>query len=1147
MSISTGMAAANPHNPIVGPAAVATAGETVAFLESERDQNATDLNGDGDALDEVLRVFDLTGTEITPSSTLVGRSFPGVSRAPVVISGSLVFYREPAPGVSLMAGGGLGGGGSTASMVVAPDGRFAYLTAPGTSRLAAYKRDAETGDLYGNQSPYGPATLETIADDQLPGITGLGGASGLAVSPDSRFLYVAGALDDAIQVLEPFPTQFHSGSIEGVEVETDGQGGVDGLAGVTRLAISPDGAHLYASGTAEDAIAVFSRNVVDGTLAFVEAQFDGVGANAGLGEPRGLAISPDGAHVYVAARGSSAVTAFSRNAGTGALTFLATYPDGGLGGPSLAGATEVVISSDGENVYLTASDDDAVSVFSRDTLTGALAFLEAKVEGAGGVTGIAGARALAIAPEGQTVYAGGENFSFAVFQRVVPGGTLAFVEAEPYPYGPSPHAMACLAVSPDSEHLHALSDSGGALIWRRNGGLRAFDTATMTLRAGLGAQPAGLAAAAAGRAIFLSPEGNGGGTNQNGDTDTDDQLIYAYDAATDMVTQLAGVSAFPARRVALSATLLAVQVMDTGMGPGDLDGSGNGSLAIGVVPTTDLGGTPTFIPDNAHSSLEMQLTDLCADGTRRDEPCVTDTDCPGSTCAGVVVFASGETVGSLQDLNGDGDHVDQVPEVYWSATGELVVVPQALSDFIVGGNLLAFRVLEAPASDLVNSAVSEDLNGDGDLSDSVLMVYDLKARRLINSGQAIVHCELPGCTPGRPYKIVGDAVAFLTNEADQGGQDLDGDGSNTGIVAQIFNVRGARRKVFSTQAGAPNLPPLPDDFVGQSIVYQEYDESEVGVDLNGDGDTNDLVNVITGDNDADGVFNEDDTCVEAPDAKALDSDLDGLGDVCDPNPYCNALTPANPIVAPSANKECQKALGKAVRGYLLARTNSIRGCLTGVAKGKIAGPAAIACRGSSLGGQEVALADAKTAAKLAKARAKFDATIAGSCGPADLGALDPCATSVAGVETCLAERITTGVDAMLALAYGDVGAITDKATLKCQTALGGAAAGYLKAAAGAMVGCLDKRNQGAFSGNGQTLCLGASTPTGIVAPAEPGTGDKLTKAEAKVQKALETKCAGALLGNLDTCGVTPAAVTDCLVCSGWRRVLETVRGAYGVP
>ncbi len=330
-------------------------------------------------------------------------------------------------------------------------------------------------------------------------------------------------------------------------------------------------------------------------------------------------------------------------------------------------------------------------------------------------------------------------------------------------------------------------------------------------------------------------------------------------------------------------------------------------------------------------------------------------------------------------------------------------------------------------------------------------------------------------------------------------------------------------------------------------MHREVLESDIGVDVNQDGDFDDVVDLVDGDNDGDGVFNSDDTCVETPDADGRDSDLDGLGDVCDPHPYCSELTPASPPVAPPASTKCQKALGKATRGYLMARANAIRGCLDALAKGKLAGGAAMLCRWSLVAGQEVLPADGKTAAKLAKARTKLDAAIAGGCSPADLSALDPCASSALDLGRCLAERVTTAANAVVELAYGNVGAIADKAGLKCQRAIGGAAVGYVKAVASAMTGCLDRRNEGDIVGDGQALCLGAGAVAGVTAPADDTAGTKITKAEAKLRSALDAKCSDALLGTLHACAPTRNGVHDCLTCTGWRQVVEAVRGAYGVP
>lgn len=55
------------NGPFVAPALV-TSGQLAAFLESELDQGATDLNGDGDTNDNILRVINRDGGELTVST-----------------------------------------------------------------------------------------------------------------------------------------------------------------------------------------------------------------------------------------------------------------------------------------------------------------------------------------------------------------------------------------------------------------------------------------------------------------------------------------------------------------------------------------------------------------------------------------------------------------------------------------------------------------------------------------------------------------------------------------------------------------------------------------------------------------------------------------------------------------------------------------------------------------------------------------------------------------------------------------------------------------------------------------------------------------------------------------------------------------------
>src|SRR5207237_735584 len=81
----------------------------------------------------------------------------------------------------------------------------------------------------------------------------------------------------------------------------DNTNGVDGVGGAAALALSPDGAHLYAAGKLDDALAVFARDSASGALSFVEVDRQAVDGVDGLDGVDAVAVSPDGTHVYTAA------------------------------------------------------------------------------------------------------------------------------------------------------------------------------------------------------------------------------------------------------------------------------------------------------------------------------------------------------------------------------------------------------------------------------------------------------------------------------------------------------------------------------------------------------------------------------------------------------------------------------------------------------------------------------------------------------------------------------------------------------------------------------------------------------------------------------------------------------------------------------
>ena len=249
------------------------------------------------------------------------------------------------------------------------------------------------------------------------------------------------------------------------QVIFDDLSGLNFLDGASSVATSPDGQHVYVASRDGDTIAIFSRNRSTGALTFLENQVDDVGGVNGLDNANSVALSPDGHHVYAASDGDSAIAVFSRNSSTGALTFAEAQSDGVDGVIGIAGARSVTVSPDGQHVYAAGATDDAVVVFSRNGTTGALNFVETQTNGTNGVDGIDGARWVTVSPDGQAVYVVGSADAIAIFSRNSSTGGLTFVETQDNEvdgvFGLD--GVNSVALSPDGQHLYSTSSTDNSI------------------------------------------------------------------------------------------------------------------------------------------------------------------------------------------------------------------------------------------------------------------------------------------------------------------------------------------------------------------------------------------------------------------------------------------------------------------------------------------------------------------------------------------------------------------------------------------------------------------------------------------------------------------------------------------------------------
>lgn len=659
-----------------------------------------------------------------------------------------------------------------------------------------------------------------------------------------------------------------------VQSLVDEVGGLTSIDQVVGVTASADGKNVYVGSDGSDSlISVFARNPTTGALTFLETEDP---LNAG----ESMVITPSGEHLLVV-DGFFTLSSFSRDLFTGELT-LADRIDT-IGIDALNGCMEVVVSPDGEFVYVASSADNSLGIFSLDSGTGALTFIDSELDGVGGVNGLAFAERVEISPDGKHLYVLGRNDDgIAVFSRDAVTGLTTFVEFVDFLVsGPdlfeASDRSTQITISPDGRFLYAtMYDASTPAAWayERNSTTGVLTFSSEVQKSGdvdvvlsgfsdLVISPDGSRAYGTGsqrdNVIWMQRDNESGvlrivsalmhetaGLNFLNDPDV---LAISSDGAHLYIGTDTGDS------VVVLATDQELKIYDTAtqsLRPTTLEAS-EASVAFGraVAIVSESRSGVDLNGDGDLSDQVAQLVDVTGPGDTIVDLDLAATETALSDQLIAVTVPEGSESGTPR--NGDGDIVDQVLAVLAvGAMPPMSNVGVAAEGIRVTGNRVVFQTAEA--------ADAIDRTGDGDTDDLVLRIYDASTDEVVDPGATVVTSY---------YEPVDPYVAFLVAETDEDPAsplclptspalscDLNGDGDDTDLVLFVYDID-ARELIPTGQAalpcilvGCPKGQPFYVDPSRKVVIFITSEGSQGAQDLDGDGDAGDTVlqtfNIVNG-------------------------------------------------------------------------------------------------------------------------------------------------------------------------------------------------------------------------------------------------------------------------------------------------------------
>jgi 6-phosphogluconolactonase len=307
-------------------------------------------------------------------------------------------------------------------------GRFAYVS--GGDGIYCFAVDAVNGAL--------TALAGSPCDSRFQ--------NGVAVDPSGTFAY---ATLDASNEITAYAINNSTGQLTVIAGSTLNGGGQNPLD----VTVDPSGKFVYMANYAGD-ISAFTINSVTGVLTAVSGSpfptappvppnnYSGVNS---------VTVDPTGKFLYAALNGSNAISAYTINSSTGALTTVA-------GSPFAAGNVPMIVRVDpsGRYAYAANMDSNSISAYLINSSTGALIPIAGSPFSSGG-----GPTGLAIDPSGQFLYvANGNSNDISAYSINKSTGALTPISGSPFASGPGPWGA---FVHPSGKFLYVTNNGAGTI------------------------------------------------------------------------------------------------------------------------------------------------------------------------------------------------------------------------------------------------------------------------------------------------------------------------------------------------------------------------------------------------------------------------------------------------------------------------------------------------------------------------------------------------------------------------------------------------------------------------------------------------------------------------------------------------------------